>query len=92
MMRFVLPLAPIALAACAAVPAPADDQCNAGKVAAWYGKAATPAVRAEIARATGARTIRWLYPDSVVTMDFSPTRLNVTMDKGTDVIRSARCG
>jgi hypothetical protein len=36
--------------------------------------------------------MRWLYPDSVVTQDYRPDRLNVTMDKGTAVIRSARCG
>jgi hypothetical protein len=98
MRRAVFPLAALAaglaLAACVTVPSepPADDACNASKVAPWIGKAATPAVRADIARATGAKAIRWLYPDSVVTMDYSPGRLNVTMDKGTDVIRSARCG
>jgi hypothetical protein len=61
-------------------------------VAKWYGRAATASVRAEIAKATGAAKIRWLYPDSVVTMDFSPGRLNVMMDHTGDVIRSARCG
>ena len=76
----------------ACVTAPADDLCNSAKVAPYFGRAATPAVRAEIARKTGAKTIRWLYPDSIVTMDYSPARLNVTMDKGTDAIRSARCG
>ena len=73
-------------------PAPSIDACRSGKAQPWFGKKATPAVRAAVKAATGARVIRWLYPDSVVTMDYSPTRLNVTMDKGTDVIRSARCG
>lgn len=84
----------LALAACVTIqPEPADeDACNASKVAPWIGKPATPAVRADIARATGAKAIRWLYPDSVVTLDFSPARLNVHLDKGTDVIRSAKCG
>ena len=86
--------AALTLAACVTVrPEPAeDDACNAGKVGPWIGKVATPAVRADIARATGAKAIRWLFPDSVVTMDYSPARLNVHMDKGTDVIRSAKCG
>ena len=86
--------AALALTACMTVQPEPDgtDACNASKVAPWVGKAATPAVRADIARITGAKTIRWLYPDSIVTMDYRADRLNVTMDKGSDVIRSAKCG
>lgn len=73
-------------------PDAAANACNADKVAPWVGKAATDAVRTEVLKATGARTARWLYPDSVMTMDYRQDRLNVVMDKGTDVIRSARCG
>lgn len=73
-------------------PDPGPNACNADKVQPWIGKAATPAVRAAVQKATGAERIRWLYPDSVVTMDYNPARLNVTMDKRTDVIRSAKCG
>ena len=83
------------LAACASVPAempPEDATCHAERVNPWIGHVATPQYRADIAKATGAETIRWLYPDSVVTMDYNPARLNVTMEKGTDVIRSAKCG
>lgn len=73
-------------------PPPPPDACGASKAEPWIGKKATAAVRAEVERASGAKSIRWLYPDSVVTMDFRPDRLNVTMDKRTDVIRSVRCG
>lgn len=73
-------------------PAPAVNACNGDKVKAWFGQKATAAVRAEVAAATGARTIRWLYPDSIVTQDYREDRLNVRMDKGTDIIRSASCG
>jgi hypothetical protein len=90
----------LAVGACAHVPPPKpaeprlppSDACRAAKVEAWYGKAATAAVRAQIAKATGAARLRWLYPDSVVTMDYRPDRLNVTTDRKGDVIRSARCG
>lgn len=75
-----------------AAPAPGPNACNADKAKAWFGKKATLEVRAAVQSATGAKSIRWLYPDSVVTMDYRADRLNVTMDKGTDVIRSARCG
>ncbi len=74
------------------MPAPAANACNGDKVKPWFGKKATPAVRAEVAAATGAKMIRWLYPDSIVTQDYRAERLNVRMDKGTDVIRSASCG
>lgn len=73
-------------------PDAAAGACKAEKVQAWVGKKASPTVRAEVMAATGAKAARWLYPDSVVTMDYRQDRLNVTMDKGTDVIRSARCG
>ena len=73
-------------------PEPGHNACNADKVEPWIGKKATQAVRAQVAEATGAKTIRWLYPDSVVTQDYRSDRLNVRMDKGTDVIRSASCG
>ncbi|GGD92068.1 hypothetical protein GCM10011515_09700 [Tsuneonella deserti] len=71
---------------------PPANACRADKANAWFGKKATPEVRAAVQAATGAKSIRWLYPDSVVTMDYRSDRLNVTMEKGTDVIRSARCG
>ena len=73
-------------------PMPGPNACNADKTKAWFGKKATTEVRAAVQAATGAKAVRWLYPDSVVTMDYRSDRLNVTMDKGTDIIRSARCG
>lgn len=68
------------------------DACNAAAVKPWTGKRATAAVRNEVARATRAASIRWLYPDSIVTQDYRVDRLNITMDKRTDIIRSAKCG
>jgi polyisoprenoid-binding protein YceI len=73
-------------------PAPAVQACRADKAQPWFGKKATAKVRAAVQASTNAKAVRWLYPDSVVTMDYREDRLNVTMDKGTDVIRSARCG
>ncbi|MCT2558072.1 I78 family peptidase inhibitor [Tsuneonella sp. YG55] len=84
--------ATMTLSACVTTAADNGGSCHAERVNPWIGHVATPENRADIAKATGAETIRWLYPDSVVTMDYNPARLNVTMDKGTDVIRSAKCG
>jgi polyisoprenoid-binding protein YceI len=73
-------------------PPPPPDACGATKAKPWIGKKATAAVRAEVETAAGAKSTRWLYPDSIVTPDLRSDRLNVTMDKSTEVIRSVRCG
>lgn len=73
-------------------PDPGPNACNADKAQPWVGKKATTATRTAIGKATGAKSIRWLYPDSMVTKDYRADRLNVQLDKGTDTIRSARCG
>jgi len=81
-----------AVAACAAVPPPnPPSPCGADKAAAFVGRQATSAVRAEVAASVGERTIRWIRPGDVVTQDFIETRLNVMLD-GKDVITGARCG
>lgn len=72
--------------------ADAADACGASKVAPWIGKESTVPVRSAVAKASGAASDRWIYPDSVVTQDFRPDRLNVVMEHGTDKIVSAHCG
>lgn len=69
-----------------------SDACGAGKLAPWIGQRASDAVRADVARATGAATIRWISPGDMVTEDFSAERLNVSLEAGTGAILSARCG
>lgn len=69
-----------------------EDACGASKVAPYIGREATVPVRSEVMRVSGAEDDRWIYPDSVVTMDFNARRLNVIMEKDTDIIQSARCG
>lgn len=86
------PFNPSAIPAGAPASAPADLGCGSDKVQRWIGQKATDDVRDAVARASGAATMRWLYPDSIVTEDFSPERLNVMMDPKSDVIVSARCG
>lgn len=69
-----------------------DDPCGASKVAPYIGREATVPVRSEVARISGAKSDRWIYPDSIVTQDLRMDRLNVIMEKGTDRIVEARCG
>lgn len=80
------PAAPEALPPAVDPAAPPVDTCNAASHAALVGKPiASPGVPAE---GPGVRHIR---PNSQVTMDFSPTRLNVHID-GTETITEFRCG
>ena len=69
---------------------PPGDACGASKVAQFVSQKATPAVRAEVAKEVGHNRIRWVGPDTVVTMDFRPDRLNVTLDAN-DIITGGKC-
>ena len=66
-----------------------SDRCGAARLAPFIGKpVTTPGVPAA---STVAPVVRHIYPNTVVTMDFSETRLNIELDaKG--VILKARCG
>lgn len=67
------------------------DQCGASKLTRFVGQEATPAVRAEVQAEVGHASIRWVGPDTMVTEDYSPQRLNVAMDAA-EVITGASCG
>lgn len=73
-------------------PAPeAGVQCNANALDALVGKARSPDVEAQALRLSGAKTVRWLGPDSAMTMDFRVDRLNLTTDAD-GKITGSRCG
>ncbi len=78
------PSAPVQTAAAA-------GECNGAGLARFAGQAATAASGAEMLRVSGARTIRWVQPGMMVTMDFSPQRLTVYLARG-NVIERANCG
>lgn len=61
-------------------PAIAENSCGAEKLAAWLGKVDNSDARSAIARQSGATAIRWLLPNSPVTMDYRPDRLNAHID------------
>ena len=69
---------------------PPGDACGASKVAQFVSQKATPAVRAEVAKEVGHDRIRWVGPDTVVTMDYRADRLNVTLDAN-DIITGGKC-
>ncbi|TCP92925.1 peptidase inhibitor I78 family protein [Sphingomonas sp. PP-CE-1A-559] len=87
-MRIVLVAALLASAACTPVEmrsetpvaAPAAAACNADSLGDLVGKRASDA-RADVMQTrSGARTLRWIAPNTAVTMDFRADRLNVYVD------------
>ncbi|TCQ00730.1 peptidase inhibitor I78 family protein [Sphingomonas sp. PP-F2F-A104-K0414] len=87
-MRIVLVAALAATAACTPVEmrgqtpaaAPVATACNAASLGDLVGKRASDA-RADVMQTrSGSRTLRWIAPNTAVTMDFRADRLNVYVD------------
>ncbi len=95
-MKILIAALALGLPACATTPAegapePGTDACNAAAARALVGRPATAALLAEARRLTGARRVRPIRPGDVVTMDYSPERLNIHIDADGKVDRFA-CG
>ena len=82
---------------CAATPPPDEvpvhgaGKCDAAKAQALVGRDATSALAAEAMRLTGARTMRWVPKDGVITMDYREDRLNIHLD-GQNRVARINCG
>ena len=68
-----------------------DNPCVADSAQQFIGQIATKAVGEQIVAATGAQMFQWVGPDTMVTMDYRPDRLNVELDAA-GTIRRVRCG
>lgn len=97
-MRKALLLAPIALAACAAVPAQPPIHgtvpgriCNAAGTGSFIGQQGTSQSGAAILKATNSAILRWAPLGYMLTMDFSASRVTVRLDKA-DRITAINCG
>lgn len=97
MIRLALPFALLAAAGChpdslGYIKAPpAGTQCTAQGLEPLIGQKRSAKVERAAKLGSGARTIRWITPDMMVTMDYREDRLNVHL--GTDGrIGSVRCG
>ena len=98
-------LSPMMLAACLAPVAEAPQgldaypehgvaagkTCRVPDLERFVGKLATSAIGTEARNAAGAASVRWIRPDSQVTMDFRTDRLNITLDAQNRVV-GIRCG
>ena len=89
----------IANTACAVTP-PSEPEvpvhngggsCSERAGASLIGRAADANLGAEAQRLTGARTMRWIRPGDMMTMDYSPGRLNIHLDPRNRVQRLS-CG
>ena len=81
-----------AVAAAARSSSEADDSgCGADKLANWRNVLPTDEVKAKIAATVGERPIRYIAPGDAVTLDFSPSRLNVELGED-GRIKLFRCG
>jgi hypothetical protein len=97
MTRIALPLLALAMAGCTynsrpETPAPAPSgKCSAEGLGDLVGKTQSEAVAKEALRRSGAKLLRWITPEMMVTMDYREDRLNLHL--GTDgKIGSVRCG
>ena len=84
-------------AACAQTPADAETpakgegSCNAAKAQQLVGRTVTAAVERAARRLSGARTVRVIPNDGVVTMDYREDRLNLYLD-GVRKVERISCG
>lgn len=95
-MKSLIAALALSLPACATTPAegapePAAGACNAAAARALVGRPATDALVAEAQRLTGARRVRAIRPGMMVTMDYSPDRLNIHIGPDDRIERFA-CG
>ena len=94
MIRIALPLLAFSTIACAPIQAqtpPASTPCGAEKLGSLIGKQRSPELAVEAGRLSHATRIRVIGPDTIVTMDYSETRLNVHVDTKGKIL-SVNCG
>jgi hypothetical protein len=95
-MMMMMGAALMAMAGCApaeAVPVHGGSghKCDASRAQGVIGKARSKKVGADALRRSGARTLRWIAPDTMVTMDFREDRLNLHVDSRGRVTK-VNCG
>ena len=70
---------------------PSEAKCELEPLKPLIGQTGTSELAAEALRLSGARSLRWKSPGSMVTMDYRPDRLNVSID-GTSRVTAFDCG
>ena len=91
----------VSLGACATTPSSSGEgepparapegECDASGVQDMVGEVASQELGATLLERTGARVLRWVPPNTAVTMDYRLDRLTVSYDAGM-VIERISCG
>jgi hypothetical protein len=72
------------------VPEHGAGRCDAARLQDLVGRPRSDALGAEALRRSGARTLRWIGPDAIITQDLRSDRLNIDVDARGRVTR-LRC-
>ena len=99
LIALALPLMPVLLIACASAPPVSEGEtrpvaqtrCNAAPAQFAIGRQADAALQTEARNRAGAKMVRVLRPDQVVTMEFNAERLNLSVDM-TGRVNRVNCG
>lgn len=70
---------------------PDGGSCDAAKAQSFVGERESPAIAEQARQKSGARTVRWLRPGQIVTMEYRDDRLNLELDAQGKII-AIRCG
>jgi hypothetical protein len=96
-MRKLMILAALVPAACSTAPAgpvaaaPASGICRNEGLDRFLGQPRSSALEAQLLAASGARVVRWVTPEMMITMDHREDRLTVRLGKDGRV-GSLNCG
>ena len=75
-----LSIAVALLAGSASIPAHGAGKCDAKRVQMFVGALGTPGIGKAAMKRSGSKTIRWIQPGTMVTMDYRVDRLNIRVD------------
>ncbi len=94
----LIALAALSMVGCAAPQygslrerAAAEGDCDDSPAQRFIGQRATAELGASVLAATGARSLEWIVPGSIVTTAFGPRRVRVTYDRAM-IVTEIRCG
>jgi hypothetical protein len=71
--------------------APEPGSCDAAKAQSLVGKQESAGIAEQARQQSGARTVRWLRPGQIVTMEYRDDRLSLQLDAQGKII-AIRCG
>ena len=67
------------------------DTCRLDLLKVLEGRPGSAVLAAQALQLSGARTVRWMHPGDMVTMDLQPGRLNIKLTRS-NVVKSFACG